>query len=353
MNGEGLAASLIRVKVISFVAPAALIALLLSPAAAAAQGQPPAAPASPAAPAETIKPIVEPLPDVVARVNGETISRDDLESAMVELQQRAGQQVPPDQRDKVVRAVLDQLIAYRLLKQESAARKIEVAQTEVDARIDELKSQFKSEEVFIQVLGEQKVTLDELRTNIREGMQIDRMVDTEINTRATVTPEQVEAFYTANPTEFQRGERIRASHILVRVAPDADAPAKEQARTKIDDLLKQARGGADFAALAKQHSDDPGSGPTGGDLGYFERGQMVGPFEDAAFALTPGQTSEVIETQFGFHIIKLDDRQAAGPVPLSDVRPQIEEFLQGRNRETQAQAFIESLRAKGKVEVFI
>jgi peptidyl-prolyl cis-trans isomerase C len=80
---------------------------------------------------------------------------------------------------------------------------------------------------------------------------------------------------------------------------------------------------------------------------------MVGPFEEAAFALTPSQTSEIIETQFGFHIIRLEEKQEAGAIPLSEVRPQIEQFLQGRNREEQTQAFIDTLRAKGKVEIFI
>lgn len=329
------------------VARAALVSLLILPAFAAAQ-----APA-PAPPDPAVKPIVEPLPDVVARVNGEAISKGDLEEAMTQLQARAGQPIPADQRDKIVRGILDQLIAFRLLRQESASRKVAVPEADLEARITEIKSQFKSEEAFTQVLAEQKLTADGLRANLREGMQIDQMIDAEVNARAAVTPEQVEAFYTGNPGEFQRTERIHARHILIRVAPDADAAAKEQARTKIADLLTQARAGGDFTALAKQHSEDPGSGPGGGDLGFFERGQMVGPFDEAAFALMPGQTSEIVETQFGFHIIRLEERQAAGAVPLSEVSPQIEQFLQGRNREEQAQAFIDALRAKGKIEILI
>jgi peptidyl-prolyl cis-trans isomerase C len=272
---------------------------------------------------------------------------------MTQLEARVGQPIPADQRDTIVRSILDQLISFRLLRQESTSRKVAVPDADLEARITEIKSQFKSEEAFAQVLAEQKMTADGLRTNLLEGMQIDQMIDAEVNARAAVTPQQVEAFYTGNPGEFQRAERIHARHILIRVAPDADAAAKEQARAKIADLLTQSRAGGDFAALAKQHSEDPGSGPTGGDLGFFERGQMVGPFDAAAFALTPGQTSEIVETQFGFHIIRLEEKEDAGAVPLTEVRPQIEQFLQGRNREEQAQAFIDALKAKGKIEIFI
>ena len=146
---------------------------------------------------------------------------------------------------------------------------------------------------------------------------------------------------------------MRASHILITVAQDADAAAKAQARTKAEQLLKDVKAGKDFAALAKEHSQDPGSAVNGGDLGFFEQGQMVGPFNDAAFSMQPGATSDLIETQFGYHIIRVAEKQAARTIPLDDVRPQVEQFLQNRNREEQTEAFVKALRAKGKVEILI
>ena len=332
----------------SFSSAAALVLLLTIPATALAQAPPAAPPGEP-----PVKPIVEPLPDVVASVNGEKISKDDLEAAMTQFQARVRQAIPNDQRDRVVRGVLDQLIAYRLLKQESSTRKVAIPDADIDSRVAELKSQFASEDAFVQALGEQKLTVESLRANIREGMQIDRLVAAEIDSKIAVTAQQVDAFYAANPKEFTHGERVRASHILIRVAPDADPAAKEQARAKMTDVLKQARAGGDFVALAKQYSEDPGSGPNGGDLGFFERGQMVPTFDAAAFALMPKEISEIVETPFGLHIILVAEKQAAGTIPLTAVRSQIEEFLQGRSREEQAQVFIASLRAKGKVEIFI
>lgn len=311
-------------------------------------------PSQAAPPAEAAaKPVPAELPDVVARVNGQAISRDDLQMAVGELEARAGQGVPPDQRDRVVRGVLDQLIAYRLLAQESASRKIAVPDADIDARIAQIRSQFPSEQLFTQTLEQRKLTVEGLRADILEGMQIDRMIDAEVASRATVTAEQVGDFYAKNPSEFQQAERVHASHILIRVPEGGDAAAKEQARTRAAEILTQVKAGGDFAALAKEHSQDPGSAPSGGDLGFFERGQMVGPFEETAFTLPAGQASDLVETQFGFHIIKVAEKQVGRAIPLDEVRAQVEQYLQGQSRERETQVFIDSLKAKGKVEILV
>lgn len=324
---------------------------------AAASNESPANPpsqASPtAAPVAAAQPVPAQLPDVVARVNGEAISKGDLETAVGELEARAGQPMPADQRDRIVRGVLDQLIGYRLLRQESIARKIAVPDAEIEARIAAIRSQFPSEEAFTQTLELRKMTLAKLRDDAREGIQIDSMLKTELGAATGVTAEQVTEFYEKNPSEFQQGERVRASHILTGVPENADPAVREQARVRAADVLKEVKAGKDFAELAKQYSNDPGSAPRGGDLGYFERGQMVGPFEQAAFALAPAQTSDLVESPFGYHIIRVVDRQASRTIPLADVRPQIQQFLEGRSRQQQTGAFVDSLKAKGKVEVLI
>jgi peptidyl-prolyl cis-trans isomerase C len=330
----------------------ALAACSRSTPAAASNETPVQATPPPSSPAD-IKPVPAQLPDVVARVNGQAISRDDLQRAVGELETRAGQGVPPDQRDRVVRGVLDQLVAFRLLAQESEVRKIAVPDADVDARISQIRSQFPSEQVFTQTLAQRQLTLESLRADVRQGMQIDRMIDAEVGGRTAVTAEQVNDFYAKNPAEFQQSERVRASHILIGVPDASDAKAKEQARIRAAEILEQVQAGGDFAALAKEHSQDPGSGPKGGDLGFFQRGQMVGPFEATAFSLAPGQSSELVETQFGFHIIKVVEKQAARTVPLDEVRPQVEQYLQGQNRERETQVFINALKAKGKVEILL
>lgn len=318
------------------------------PAAAGTQAAP-----QTAQPQAGVKPVPAELPDVVARVNGDAISKGDLESAVGELEARTGRALPADQRDRIFRGVLDQLVAYRLLLQESDARKVAVADADVDKRLAEIRGQFPSEQVFAQALQQRKLTLDGLRTNVRGGMQIDKLLESEVSAKTAVTPQQIDDFYAKNPSQFQQTERVRASHILVRVPAGADAAAKEQARARAAEILKDVKAGKEFAALAKEHSQDPGSAPSGGDLGYFQRGQMVGPFEQAAFSLAAGQISELIETQFGYHIIRVIDKQAARTIPLTEVRERIEELLKGQNRDRETQAFIATLRAKAKVDILI
>jgi len=335
------------VRTIRFLTVFAILAGVTANPAVARQSAPQTlAPAEAAA-----KPVPAELPEVVARVNGEAINKADLQSAVTQLESRAGRTVPPDQRDRVLRGVLDQLIAYRLLKQESVTRNIAVSDGDVDARAAEIRKQFPSDQVFQQTLEQQHMTEAEFRDDVRQGLRITGLIDAELSARAAVTPEQINQFYTSN--SFQQGERVRASHILIAVPENADAAAKEAARAKATEILNQVKAGADFAELAKQHSQDPGSGPRGGDLDYFERGQMVGPFEEAAFALAAGQTSELVETRFGYHIIKIVDKQAARTIPLEEVRGRIEEYLRDQNREKQTQVFIDALRTKAQIEIFI
>jgi peptidyl-prolyl cis-trans isomerase D len=141
--------------------------------------------------------------------------------------------------------------------------------------------------------------------------------------RVTVPPGDIQRFYNDNIQQFQTPEQVRASHILLETAGKNDADVKKRA----EEILKQAKGGADFAELAKKVSEDKGSAVNGGDLDYFGRGRMVKEFEDVAFALMPGQISDLVKSQFGYHIIKVVDKRAAVTRSIDEVRPQIQQQL--------------------------
>jgi peptidyl-prolyl cis-trans isomerase C len=313
--------------------------------AASAQSAPPAPGATPQAPAAApaAKAIPAQLPEVVARVNGEAITGKDLDDAVRAIAGRAGP-IPPDERDRVYRGVLDNMIGYRLMIQEAKARKITVPDAEVDAQVAQIRAQFPSDAQFQQALTAQRTTLEAVRNDARDGMSADKLVESEIAGKVAVKPEAVTDFYQKNQDKFQQGPRVRASHILIGIPQSADAATKQQAKAKADALLKDLKAGKDFAATAKANSQDPGSAPNGGDLGYFEQGQMVPPFEQAAFAL---------KTQFGYHIIKVADKQESKVVPLEEAKGQIEEYLTQQNRHAQTELFVNALRAKAKVEILI
>jgi peptidyl-prolyl cis-trans isomerase C len=299
------------------------------------------------------KPVPATLPDIVARINGESISRAEFERAIQNIETQAGGPVPPERRDEVLRSLLDQLVGYYLLKQEARTQNVTVSDLEVDARVSQIRQQYQSEEAFRQALATQKTDLEAVRRDTRTDMVVSRLVEAAVAPKISVQPADVEQFYSANRDQFKQGEAVRASHILVHVPADAPADARVAARGRLQDLLKQVQGGADFAALAQKHSDDPGSAARGGDLGFFGRGQMVPAFEQAAFGLKPGQLSGIIETPFGYHVIKVAERRPPRDVPLEEARPQIVEYLTRTQQEAKTAAFVDSLKKKAKIEIFI
>ena len=325
-----------------------------APAASSSAPATPAAGAQAAAPAAPpVKPVPAALPAIVARVNGEDIKSADLESAVKELEGRAGGPVPADQRDRVYRGVLDDMISYKLLQQEAKARKIAVPDAEIEAQVAQIRGQFQNEQQFQQALAAQKMTVQGIRDEARSGISVDKLVEAEVGSKSAVKPEAITDFYNKNLVKFQQGPRVRASHILISVPENADAAAKQAAKTKADGLLKDIKAGKDFATLAKENSGDPGSAQQGGDLGFFEPGQMVPQFDKVAFTLKPGEVSDVVETQFGYHIIKVVEKQNARLIPIDEAKPQIEQYLGQQNRQEQTEAFVSTLKAKAKIEILI
>lgn len=313
----------------------------------AAAQTPAAAPEAPAAP----KPLPAELPDVLARVNGQPVTRTDFDRLVSNIEAGRGP-IPPERRDEVLRAALDQLITYTLMKQEAAARKLVVAEADVESQLQQMQKQFPNDAEFKKALTARNTSVDQLKADARTDMAIDRMVEAELATTTAATEAEAKAFYDQNPDKFQQGEAVRASHILIMANGKADEATKKAARAEADALLKRARAGEDFAALAKEHSDD-GSKEQGGDLGFFQRGRMVPEFDKAAFALEPNQISDVVTTQFGYHIIKLMEKKGATTVPYDQVKGQIVEYLTNQKKQQRVEAFIEEAKKRATIEVLV
>ena len=304
-----------------------------------------------AATPEPPKPVPETLPDVVARVEGEEVTKSDLEQMIAQMEQNAGQQVPKEQRDEVYRNALDQLITVKLLTREVNSRGIEADGKAVDEQMQKIRSQFPSEDEYKKALASRGVTPEKLRANIETESRVNKMMEKEAASVAPVTEADIREFYEKNPDRFKQPETVRASHVLIRFPPGDEAAGK-QARVAIQAVHKQAKAGKDFAELAKKHSQD-GSAQRGGDLGFFPKDQMVPEFADTAFALKPGQISDIVQTTYGYHIIKVTDRRPPTDVPLEEVTGKVREYLTQQRQQEKAEAFVKVLRDKAKVEVFI
>ncbi len=310
---------------------------------AATTGQTPPAPA---------KPMPPQLPDVLARVNGESVMKVDFDRLIKNMELRANQPIPAERRDELYRKALDELVTYTVLSQETRARKVNVTDAEVDSSIQQMRAQFPTEDAFKKALEARGMTLDKLKADTRIDISINKMVEAEVSTQPPPADAEVRDFYDKNPDKFKQDETVRASHILFRVDENADAAAKKKAMDEAQSVLKQARGGADFAELAKKHSAD-GSAQQGGDLNFFTKGQMVPAFDQAAFAMKPGEISDIVTTQFGYHIIKVTDRRPASSVPFDQVSGRIKEFLTEQQKQQKADVFIQSLKQKAKIEVLV
>ncbi len=320
--------------------------------AATPQGSGTPAAAQPGAPAAPAKPVPAQLPEVVARVNGEDVKKVDFERMLKTIEGRAGQPIPADRRDEIIRGALDQMITYTLLAQESKTRGIKIEESEIDAKMAQLKGQFPTQEAFDKALKDRNMTVDTLRREARVDLSVTKLMDTEVATVPGPSDADAKDFYDKNPDQFKQEEQVRASHILVRVDEKADAATRQKARAEIDAVLKEARSGKDFAKLAQEHSQD-GSAAQGGDLNYFAKGSMVPAFEKVAFELKPGQISDVVTTQFGYHIIKVVDHKPGRTVSFEEAEPRIKDFLANQKKQTHADTFIQGLKKKSKIEVLI
>jgi peptidyl-prolyl cis-trans isomerase C len=316
-----------------------------NPAEQSASAQTPAAKEAPAPP----KPMPVALPDVLARVNGQPVTKVDFDRLIKNMEGRGG--IPAERRDEVLRGALDQLITYSVLKQEAVTRKFVVSDTDVDAQVASMQKQFPTQAEFDKALSARNTTVEQLKSDARVDMAINKMMEAEVANATPATDADAQDFYAKNPDKFQQPESVRASHILL-LTKDKDEAAKKAARTKIDELLKRAKAGEDFAALAKENSAD-GSAAQGGDLGFFPQGQMVPAFDQAAFALKPGEISDVVTTEFGYHIIKLTEKKEASTIPLEQVKPRVIEYLSNQKKQERVNSFIDEAKKRAKIEVLV
>ncbi len=291
--------------------------------------------------------------DYVAVVNGEKIPIEELNRKVDLIKQRyegMGRPLESEQLKTLRENILNNMVEKELLYQETRKQGIEVAPAEVQNEFDKIRTKFPVPEEFQKKIKEMGYTEDILKQQIHENLAVKNLIDQEVVAQIKVTDEEVKAYYEANKTEFTIPEQVRARHILIKVGLDASDAEKEEARKKIREIQKKQENGSDFATLAKDYSEGPSS-KDGGDLGFFSRGQMVEAFDNAAFSLEPGKTSDIVETRFGYHLIQVEDRNPESQKSFDEVKAMIREELQRQQVIQQLGPYIESLKQKYPVEI--
>jgi peptidyl-prolyl cis-trans isomerase C len=257
-----------------------------------------------------------------------------------------------EQLAELQKDILENLISTELLYQAAQKQGVEVTPAEVDEKFGSLKQRFPKEEEFAKVLAKMNITESDLKAQLGRGMVIEEFVDQQVIQKISVSDEEVKAYYEKNPALFTQPEQVRASHILIKVDKSADETQKAMARKKIEEIEQKLKEGGDFAALAKEFSQCPSS-QNGGDLGFFRRGQMVKSFEDTAFSLNPGQVSPVVETQFGYHIIKVAEKKAQTILPLDEMKDRLTKYLKQEQAQKKVAEYIEGLKTNAKIEKYL
>jgi peptidyl-prolyl cis-trans isomerase SurA len=300
--------------------------------------------------------------NVVARVNGKDITAAQLDK-QVQMQLNGNPAPPsPEEMQDLKLQVLNRMINDQILLEQAGSANLSASDAEVDVKFNEFKSQY-TEEKFQEQLKEQKMTVDDIRAELRKSITVDKLVNKEITSKISVTDAEIKEFYDKNKASFNLPESFHIAHILVTPIADPelqngksdDAKTPDEARQKAMRLLKDVQSGRDFGVVAKESSEDPSSGPAGGDLNFqpLQAIENIDPrLAQAVQKMRVGETfPQVIETRFGFHILKLLEKDAGGQKDLSDPRVQanVRQTIFNRKDQVLKNAFSEAARNKSTV----
>ena len=288
----------------------------------------------------------------IITIDGNPLPPDAITYELARLLKFYSQHMPEDQVRAQMPALrqraIDQAIGTRLLFDNAARLDLRVTDDEVDKTIATMISRSGGREKFDELLAKQKLTEEELRQQIRRGQRVDKLVEQIVADTPDPTEADIRAHFDAHSDEYNRPERVLAQHILVKPADDT-AEARSAARAKLDEIRQRVLNGASFSDEAAAHSECP-SGKQGGSLGWFSRGMMVEAFDHAAFELPKGAMSEIIETQFGYHIIYKSDQEESRPADFDEARESIRDFLRHSRRGEVLAQHVAELRSKVKIE---
>lgn len=292
------------------------------------------------------------LERIVAKVNGEIITKTDLERELAQAVERLGPAATPEEQERRMaelrKQALDAMVEKLLVLQRAKEKGLRVPPRffeEWKANIMK-ESRIESEEEFLRQVALQGITPDQLRKNFEEGVLVQEVRRMDIANKISVSEPEITKHYRENIAKYSTPAKVRLREIVFRFEPDAEAGARERAERVLQDI----RQGADFAEMARRHSESA-SKESGGDLGYFNKGELDAPLEKVASELGPGEVSDLVRREKAFYILKVDEKTEEKSTPIEEVRNQIADEIFQNKVKAESQKYVEKLRAEAIIEI--
>jgi parvulin-like peptidyl-prolyl isomerase len=305
------------------------------------------------------------IPGVVAKVNGVELRSDYIRFRVNLDMRRIGQNLDAQQKAKLAGAIIDKEIVRELMYQEGQAKGSGVSPETVEKELQAFKKSYESEEKFQETLKLRGLSEDELKKGIEVDLIAKNLLDDRVKGKVQITDTQVKKFYEDKKESFKRPDSFRARHIFVAYVPfdvvqnTSPEEMKEKAgeyraasKKKIDEVYGKVKSGENFEELAKQYSEDKGSAEKGGDLDFMYKGVFDPMFDKAVANLKVGETSDIVETEFGYHIIRLMETRPSDYAPFAEVEESIQKHLFMTEAQKLVGRYIEALRKKADIIVY-
>jgi peptidyl-prolyl cis-trans isomerase C len=297
------------------------------------------------------------FPAVVARVNGKAILGRDLE-------QRIQAQLAPignpkwnnlreEYRQELISQSLGALIGTELVYQKAQAGGIKASEPEIQAELAKLAKNFGGDAEMNAALANRGLDPAGLTRELEKSLTVAKFVQETIAGKTTITPAELSQYYEQHKEEFRHPDLVRTSHILILVKEGATQEQETMAKQRAEAILERVKKGEDFSKLARENSMDPASATQGGDVGLVPKGQLAREYEEVAFSLPAGGISDVVRTQFGFHIIKVTEKKKEGLATLDEARAELTEFLKRQKTDQDLGKLVNELRTQAKISVYL
>jgi peptidyl-prolyl cis-trans isomerase C len=320
-------------------------------------------PAETAAPAAALPAVQPAVPEkkaddagIAVKVDGVKMMKAQLNSAMQQKLALLKDQIPAERLEQakaeIRKGLIDEFVMRTLLNKEVAAKKVTAGEKEIAEVLDGMKAQLPAGKTMDDLMKKNGIDIAKMREEIGMNIKMNKLVMQELGGKVKVTDKEISDFYEKNKEKFMKPESVHARHLLVAKVPEDTDKTKIDKKAKAEELRKKLLAGADFADLAAKNSDCP-SKQNGGDLGTFARGQMVKPFEDAAFSQQQNVIGPVVETDFGFHIIQVLEHETAQVVKLDgETKKRITAFLERQKQQEAFEGLVKRLKAGANIIVY-